>query len=93
MKIELEVSEKHETTAEPWWLIIDPRQMMRPDCHTVAGMIDGPFFSREEAEMVLKSRAHHYSKNAVVFCHSGCYTNQYKNAYQKAEQMERDGVR
>lgn len=85
MKIELEVSIENEGTAEPYWLILDPHQMMSPDCYDLASMITGPFFSRQEAENVLKSRSHHYSNRAVVYCHSGCYSNQYSSAYRKAE--------
>ena len=80
MKIEIEVSEKNEATASPYWLIIDPRQNFRCDeqglCN-IASMITGPFFSREEAQQVLEIRSHHYTKNACVYCHSGYNTIQY----------------
>lgn len=89
MKIEIEVSSENEGTAEPWWLIVDPRQMMRPDCHTVAGMIDGPFFSREEAEAYLEGHRYNYSNRAVVYCHSACHTLQYKQKYRQAEKQEK----
>jgi len=86
MKINLEVSDKTEGTAAPWWLIVDPKQMMRPDAaQVVMGMITGPFFSREEAQAVLDSTRYNYSKRAVVWCASGCHTTQYRHAYQKAE--------
>ena len=88
MKIELEVSDKHEHTASPWWIIIDPSQNFKTNAdgiHAVAGMITGPYFSREEAEASLRVRSHHYSKNAKVYCHSGCYSNQYDKAYRQAE--------
>jgi hypothetical protein len=81
MKIELEVSDNNESTSYPWWLIIDPCQMMKPDACTVAmRMITGPFFSREEATAELNSRRHAYSDKAVVWCSSGCYTQQYRTA-------------
>lgn len=90
MRVELDVSDKNEGTAEPWWVIVDPKQMMRPDPYAVMiGMITGPFFSREEANEVLRNRSHHYSKRAVVYCASGCYSNQYKKAYREAEQKEK----
>lgn len=86
MKVELEVSDENEGTAEPWWVIVDPKQMMKPDpYHVMIGMITGPFFSREEANEVLKNRSQHYSNRAVVYCASGCYSNQYKQAYREAE--------
>ncbi len=88
MKIEIEVSEKNEYTAEPWWTIIDPRQNFittKDDgIYNIAGMITGPFFSRKAAQAFLTATRYNFSKNAKVFCHSGCYTLEYKNAYRKA---------
>ena len=77
MKIEIDISEDVEATASPYWLILDPKQNMGCDIYQLASQITGPFFSREEAELVLKRRSHHYSDRARVFCHSGCYTYQY----------------
>ena len=57
----------------------------RDSCYAIASMITGPFFSREEATLELERRRYHYGKNAVVYCHSACYTNQYKQAYRAAE--------
>ena len=89
MKIELDVSMDNEGTAEPWWVIVDPQQMMKPSHHQVMiNMITGPFFSREEAAEVLKARSHHYSNRAVVYCASGCYSNQYKEVYRAAEKKQ-----
>lgn len=68
----------NESTSAPYWLIIDPRQMMSPDCYAVAGMITGPFFCREDAQKQLDSRRYNYSKRAVVFCHSGYWSVKYK---------------
>jgi hypothetical protein len=90
VKVELDVSEKNEGTAEPWWVIVDPKQMMKPDPYAVMiGMITGPFFSREEANEVLKARSHHYSDRAVVYCASGCYSSSYKRAYREAEKAKK----
>ncbi len=83
MKIELEVSEKNEGTDSPWWMIINPRQNFRVDeegIHHIAAMITGPFFSREEAEAHLKLRRYAFSKHAEVYCNSGYWSNQYKEA-------------
>lgn len=86
MKIELEVSEKTEGTAAPWWVIVDPKQMMKPDPYAVMiGMITGPYFSREEATAYFNAHRHNFSKKAVVYCASGCYSRQYADAYKKAE--------
>lgn len=76
MKIELEVSEKNEATRSPWWLIIDPKQNFKTHddgIYNIASMITGPFFSREEAQKFLDLTYYNFSKNAKVFCHSGCY--------------------
>lgn len=91
MKIELEVSDKHEGTAEPWWMIVDPQQNFSkgPDgvSRIAMMMITGPFFSREEAEGVLRRRRYNFGKGAVVWCASGCDTIQYRQAYRLAEKQ------
>lgn len=89
MKIELEISEKNEGTAAPYWLIIDPIQMMRPDlCMVAMRMITGPFFSREAAERQLKHRSYNYSKHAVVWCLSGYYSSEYFDAILMAQKKQ-----
>lgn len=86
MRIELEVSIENEGTRSPWWVIVDPKQMMKPDCHEVMiGMITGPFFSRKDAQEHLESRPYRFSKRAVVYCASGCDSYQYDKAYSEAE--------
>lgn len=89
LKIEIEVSTQVEGTAAPWWSIIDPHQLMasndRDACHAVAHMITGPFFSRAAAQRHLENKRHRFGKNAVVFCHSGCDSWEYAQAYNKAE--------
>lgn len=80
MKIEIEVSEANEATRSPWWVIIDPRQNFETNgdgIYNISSMVTGPFFSREEAEAVLKRTRYNYGKNATVFCMSGCHTDQY----------------
>jgi hypothetical protein len=70
----------NEATAAPWWLIIDPKQNFRTDddgIYYIVDMITGPFFSRADAQQWLDNNPHHYSKNAKVFCHSGCYSKKY----------------
>jgi len=90
VKVEIEVSDENEGTSEPWWVIVDPKQMMSPDPYAVMmGMVTGPFFSREEADTVLKNRRHHFTSRAVVYCSSGCDTIQYRNKYMEAESKER----
>jgi len=92
VKIEIEVSELNEATRAPWWCIIDPGQNFKTGSegvYNIASMITGPYFSREEAMIMLKLRQHHYSKNAVVFCFSGCYTEQYDKKMQEAERVSR----
>lgn len=83
MKIEIEVSEKNEGTSSPWWAIIDPRQNFEigeRGVHNVAGMITGPFFSRESAENFLAATRYNFGRTAEVYCLSGCYSRQYDSA-------------
>ena len=82
MKVTIEVSEENEGTAAPWWVIIDPEQNFNKDIsgvRNIAGMVIGPYFSREEANAELRDRSYYYSKNAVVYCMGGSYTRQYAN--------------
>jgi len=88
MKIEINISDEVESTASPYWLILDPKQNMTVSLYALASMITGPFFSRNEAERVLKDRSHHYSKRARVFCHTGCYTHQYDDKCQRNKYPE-----
>ena len=83
MKIELEVSEENESTDSPYWLILDPQQNLSCDVYRLAGQITGPFFSRETAQAHLIRRRHAFSKRAVVYCHSGYYSQDYKRALRK----------
>lgn len=85
MKIEINISERNEGTAAPYWLILNPQQMMKPDCYILSGMIKGLFFSREEATQYLQDHRYNFGKHAVVFCLSGNYGLEYRNAYEKAK--------
>jgi len=89
MKIELEVSDENEATAEPWWMIVDPQQNFGIGSEAVSriaiGMITGPFFSRAEAQAELTNRRYDYGKGAAVWCSSGCNTVAYRNACRAAE--------
>ena len=87
MKIELELSNNCEATESPYWLILGPEQNMRVSVHCLAGQITGPFFSRKEAEGFLKATRYNFSHRAVVYCHSGYHSEQYKNACRKARRM------
>lgn len=101
MFITLKVSEDNEGTAEPYWLIVDPSHVYiseeeeEADVHNIANAITGPFFSREEAQAHLDRRRYAFGKNAVVvvYCHSGYWSKQYKDAFRVAEIREKDVTR
>lgn len=78
--IMIDVSEKNEGTRAPWWAIVDPRQNMRCSVHEAAGQITGPFFSREEAQGFLTATRYNFSDRAQVYCLSGTYSRQYRDA-------------
>jgi len=87
VKIEIEVSEKNESTASPYWMIIDPRLTessifaeLAPDekVNYISNMIDGPFFSREQAESVLNAERYNYGEHAVVWCCCAKRGSQYR---------------
>lgn len=71
----------NESTAAPYWLILDPRKRMGCDVHMLASMITGPFFSRTDAEIYLSTRRYNYSKHAQVYCCSGCFSEKYVKLY------------
>ncbi len=98
-RISIEVSEKNESTSEPWWVLIDPsniKEIMNgvakygevPSSEyilsAIAFSIEGPFFSREEGEEYLKRRSYAHSSNATIWCASGYRTTQYKAALREA---------
>jgi hypothetical protein len=93
MKIVIDVSDLNESTESPWWMIIDPKQLLKSNdreaCHVVSSMVTGPFFSREAAQSELTSRRYAYGKNAVVFCASGYHSAEYKDAYRAAERADK----
>lgn len=88
MKIEIEVSEKNESTSYPWWIIIDPHTIDRdPFSRSVNGIahcISGLFFSRESAQAYLDSHHYDFSKDARVYCKSGYHSLEYKQAFERA---------
>ena len=84
MKITLDVSEDNECTSEPWWAILDPSFYASNNVDYLAGCIEGPFFSREEAQAELDATRYNYSKRACVYCMSGYHTRQYKAACREA---------
>jgi hypothetical protein len=69
----------NEYTNAPYWLILDPRQNMLCDIHSLAADIKGPFFSRQDAEDFLEKTRYNFSKRAAVYCMSGCYSDKYSN--------------
>lgn len=66
-----------ESTRSPYWLIIDPRQMLERDVCAVVNMITGPFFCREDAEEFLRRTRYNFTPYAVVYCLSGNYSDKY----------------
>lgn len=94
MKIKLVVSDDNEATSSPWWVIINPSFLKdwqsgeeywdeEMAIQMIASAVTGPFFSREEAESTLKRTRYNYSKSTIVYCKSGCYTDQYDDAMRK----------
>ena len=84
------ISKKHENNRYPFWVIINPRQNFEvgvQGVHNIAGMITGIWFSREEATSFLKAKRHNFSKHAVVYCMSGCYSSDWE-AFSKSNTEE-----
>ena len=67
-------SQDNESTAYPYWVIIDPRQNFSTGnggLNSIASMTTGIFFSRKDAQEFLDATRYNFSKNARVYCHSG----------------------
>ena len=91
MKVTIELSEKNEGTQAPFWLIIDPKQMMKPEPYELAmGMVHGLFFDREEAEHELRLNKHRYSSRAVVWCCAAKRGSQWFSACSEARRKLKD---
>lgn len=64
---------RREGTGYPWWAIVR---------RTAGGnhiLLDGPFFSREEAEDVRSSKPHDYGRSSLVYCFSGHRSEGYRD--------------
>jgi len=83
MTIQIDVSEKNEATAYPWWAILNPR-MGGMSAHNISSTITGPFFSRESAEEYLQAKSHRFSPKAEVWCLSGHESRHYRAAIDAA---------
>jgi rhodanese-related sulfurtransferase len=86
MKIVIDVSDVHEATSYPWWMIVDPGKMWEGTVNGVADMVTGPYFSRAAAEEYLRSHRHEYSDRATVYCDTGHRSPEYVRAFKEAEQ-------
>ena len=60
-----------ESTAAPWWAILDPGRGRGRRASDIAGAITGPFLTREAAEDYLDDNRHNYGPSAAVWCLSG----------------------
>lgn len=78
-------SGNNEATESPYWLILDPAQNMNCSLHALANQITGPFFCRKDAATHLANRRHAFSFRAKVYCHSGYWSQKYKNLCRKLE--------
>ena len=73
----MHTSSDNEGTRLPYWIIIDPKQNFDTNedgIYKIASMITGVWFSRELAQKYLDNHRYNFGKNAVVYCHSGCYS-------------------
>lgn len=87
----MKISDKNESTSHPFWIIIDPRQNFHTGnqgLHNIAGMITGVWFSREAAEEHLKAHRYNFGENARVYCHSGCYSQDWVELSKELKKAE-----
>ena len=84
-------SEQSDYTADPFWLIIMSRQIMRKDPEAIAHCIaHGVWFSRDSAQKHLDSRRYEYGNDAIVYGISGCYSHEYSAMIKSAKNHHED---
>ena len=69
-----------ESTAYPFWVIIEPRKTFG-NIHEIAAMVTGVFFSRKDAQNYLEQKSYNFSKKARVYCHSGHQSEDWKSLF------------
>lgn len=85
-KVTINLSDNREGTNAPFWVIIDPHQMMRANAQEVAlNMIRGVWFSRESAEEHFRECRYRYGERAQVWCLSGYASDEWCQAIKEAE--------
>ena len=73
------IRDNRTATSYPFWVIVDPRQIMRGgDIHANASCVTGVWLSREEAQRHLDACRHRFSDRAVVFTMSGWQSNDWR---------------
>lgn len=78
----------NEITGYPFWIIVDPRQLMSPTVSSLGSMVKGLFFSRENADAYIASHRHRYSKRVGVFCCSGNDSPEYRALYAASRKLQ-----
>lgn len=83
--ITIKTSPNNESTEAPCWFVIDPgKHLSYSDYRNVnllADLVQGPFFSRDEAEKFLCGNKHNLSGKAVVYCKATPYGSYYNKAW------------
>lgn len=74
-------AENNEATAAPYWMILNPRQMLKPTIGNVGSMLVGPFFSRKDATDYMNATRYRYGPHVGVFCCSGGNSEKFVGLY------------
>lgn len=77
------IEEEKNGFGNPYFVIIDPRQMFKKNIENVASMISGLFFNRDRAENYFKARRHIFSDRARVACLDGSFSKVYRSAFER----------
>lgn len=81
-------AKNNEITGHPYWIVVDPIQMMSPTVSRAATMVKGLFFSRESADAHITSHRHRYSDRVGVFCCSGKDSSDYRALYDASRALK-----
>lgn len=73
-----------ENKVAPYWLIIDPRQMLKPSASVLGSFLSGIFFDRASAQDYLNAKKYNFSNRAKVCCLEGNMSSVYSSAFESA---------
>jgi hypothetical protein len=67
-------------TNSPFWIIVEPKQILKKDAEQIASCVTGIFFSRESAQQYLDAHCYNFADNTIVYGCAGHHNDEYWQA-------------